>query len=148
MVCSHLDVTAPEGSSGMTGEHRAAFAQLQSIARPFRLRVTADAEGFPIISGRYGRIEWFCDGIRCWSCPLPGQFALAVYSDRTRLFGRLLAIPGAKRHQAGDQEMRVVFPPGAVEEVARLIRARKRRVGRPLSPEAAKKLRGPRVGAT
>jgi hypothetical protein len=132
----------------MTGEQRVAYAQLRTITRAFRLRMIRDAEGFPIIPGRYGRIEWYCDGQNCWSCPLPGQLALAVYTDRPRLFARLSAVLGAKKHQTGEHEMRVVFLPVAVEEVARLIRARKRRVGRPLSPEAAKKLRGPRVGAT
>jgi len=41
-------------------------------------RVQADAEGFPIIPGRYGRIEWHCDGVNCHSCALPDQVALAV----------------------------------------------------------------------
>jgi len=65
-------------------EQQRAGQQLQAVAKPYRFRVQADAEGFPIIPGRYGRIEWHCDGVNCWSCALPGQFALAVYTTRPR----------------------------------------------------------------
>src|SRR5207249_2695428 len=70
-----------------------------------------DAEGFPIIPGRYGQIEWF-----------DGQ-ALAVYSDHPRLFRKLWAIANVRRHQTGDHEMRAVFPPEALAQVAAVIRA-------------------------
>ncbi len=113
-----------------------ALAQLRATAAPRRWRVQRDAEGFPFIPGRYGRIEWHCDGVACWSCPLPGQVALAVYTDRPRLFAKLWAIPGVKRHQKGDTEMRAVFPPEAIEHVAAVIRARRRRT---LAPEEARR---------
>jgi hypothetical protein len=80
-----------------------------------RLRVTADAEGYPAIPGRYGRVEWF-DGRD-----------LAVYCNRPRLFVKVWAIPGVRRHQTGDQEMRATFPPEALEQVAGVIRARRQR---------------------
>jgi hypothetical protein len=92
-----------------------AFAQFRNVACPLRLRLITDAEGFPTIPGRYGRIEWF-DGRD-----------LAVYSDRPRLFPRIWAIPGVRRHQTGDQEMRAIFPPEALEQVAGVIRARRQR---------------------
>ena len=57
-----------------------------------------DVEGFPVIQGRLGRIEWHDEERR----------ELAVYTDRLRLFARLLAIPGVKRHQTGDQELRAL----------------------------------------
>ncbi len=114
-----------------------AVEQLRALAKPHRLRVQVDAEGFPFIPGRYGGIEWHCDGVNCWSCALPGQVALAVYSDRPRLFEKLWAIPGVKRYQTGDTEMRAVFPPEAMEEVARVIKARRRRS---LSPAEARRL--------
>ena len=63
--------------------------QLEALAKPYRFRVQADAEGFPIIPGRYGRIEWHCDGVNCHSCALPDQVALAVYTERPRLFSSL-----------------------------------------------------------
>ncbi len=88
---------------------------LRALAAPFRFRVVRDAEGWPIIPGRAGRIEYH-DGRD-----------LAVYSDRRRLFRKLWTIPGVRRWQTGDQEMRALFPPGALEPVAGLIRARRRR---------------------
>lgn len=132
----------------MTEEQRAAFAQLKALARPLRLRVVRDVEGFPVIPGRYGQIERYCDGVDSHSCRLPGQFALAVYTDHPRLFQKLWAIPGVKRHQTGDGEMRAVFLSEAIEPVAAVIRARRRRIGRSLSPEAARRLREARAGAT
>ena len=106
-------------------EMRAVFPpdSLEPLGKPYRLRVQVDAEGFPFIPGRYGQIEWHCDGVNCWSCALPGQLALAVYSDRPRLW----AIPGVRRHQTGDTEMRAVFLPDALEQVALVIKARRRR---------------------
>ena len=120
-----------------TAEQADAVAQLRALAKPYRFRVQPDAEGFPVIPGRYGRIEWYCDGVNCHSCPLPGQFALAVYSDHSRLFEKLWAIPGVTRHQTGDAEMRAVFPPEALEQVAEVIRAKRKRQ---FSSETARKL--------
>src|SRR5262245_3093953 len=92
-----------------------AVDQLRRLARPFRYRVSTDSEGFPLMPGRYGRIEWF-----------DGQ-DLAVYSDHSRVFAKIWAIPGVRRHQTGDHEMRATFPPEALEQVAGVIRARRRR---------------------
>ncbi len=85
------------------------------LARPHRFRVRTDVEGFPITPGGYGQIEWF-DGRD-----------LAVYTNRPRLFPKLWAIAGVRRHQTGDTEMRAVFPPEALEQVAGVIKARRRR---------------------
>src|SRR2546427_744230 len=35
-----------------------AVEQLRALAKPYRLRVQVDAEGFPLIPSRYGQIEW------------------------------------------------------------------------------------------
>ena len=106
-------------------EQRRAAEQLRALAKPYRFRVRADAEGFPIIPGRYGQIEWF-----------DGQ-DLAVYTNRPRLFARLWTIPGVKRHQTGDTEMRAVFPPEALAQVATVIRAHKKPG---ITSEAAKQI--------
>jgi len=106
-------------------EQTAAFQSLRALAGPRRWRVTADREGWPIIPGRLGQIEYH-DGVE-----------LAVYTDRPRLFAKLWAIPGVRRHQTGDQEMRALFPSEAIEQVAGVIRARRRRT---LNPEAARRL--------
>jgi hypothetical protein len=88
---------------------------MRSLAKPFHFRVQLDSEGSPMIPGRYGQIEWF------------DAEDLAVYSDRPRLFDKLWAIPGVRRHQTGDKEMRAVFPPEALDQVAAVIKARRRR---------------------
>ena len=118
-----------------------AVEQLRALAEPYRFRVQLDAEGFPVIPGRYGQIEWYCDDVNCAArsggfCALPDQFALAVHTDRPRLFEKLWAIPGVKRYQTGDTEMRAVFQPEALEHVARIIKALRKRA---LSPEEARR---------
>ena len=120
-----------------TLEQQHAAVQLEALAAPHRFRVVADREGFPIIPGRYGQIEWYCDGVQCWSCALPGQLALAVFTNRPRLFERLWAIPRVKRYQTGGAEMRTVFPAEALEQVASVIKARRRRG---LTAETAREL--------
>jgi hypothetical protein len=107
-----------------------AVEQRRALTTPYRLRVQADAEGLPVVPGRCGRIEWYCDGVDCAArfggfCPLPRQLILAVYTDRPRLFEKLWAIPGVKRHQSTGREMRAVFPAEALCQVARVIRAKR-----------------------
>jgi hypothetical protein len=99
----------------MSSEPHAAWKQFRRLVTPSRYRMTKDVEDFPVIPGRYGAIEWF-DGRE-----------LAVYSDHPRLFAKLWAIPGVRRHQTGDQEMRAIFPPEGLEQVAGVIRARRQR---------------------
>jgi len=107
-----------------TNEQRSAREKFMALTTGYT--VATDAEGWPTIPGKYGRIEWYCDGEDCHSCPHPGQFALAVYTDRRLVRGRVLAIPGVRRHQTGDEELRAVFLPEALLAVARVIRARKK----------------------
>jgi hypothetical protein len=96
-----------------------AVRTFRTLATPLRLRLLRDAEGWPVIPGKLGRLEYH-DGAE-----------LAVYSDRPRLFARLWAIPGVGRWQVGDQEVRGLFSPETLPTVAALIRARRRRVGHP-----------------
>jgi hypothetical protein len=100
--------------------------QLRALAKPYRLRVRADAEGFPVIPGRYGRIEWHCDGVNCHGCPLPAHVALAVYTDRPRLFSKIWSLPGVRPYQTGDSEMRAGLPVKALGQVAKVIRAHRK----------------------
>ena len=106
----------------------------RALATPSRFRVIRDAEGWPLIPGKFGRLEWH-DGD-----------TLAVYTDRPRLFARLWAVPEVRRWQVGDQDARGLLPMEALLAVATLLQARRRRA---LSPEAARKLSGlPTVRAT
>src|SRR2546422_11587625 len=93
-----------------TSEQRTADASLRSIAGTYR--VTQDAEGWPIVPGRLGQIEYHDGG------------SLAVFTDRR---GKLLAIPGIRRHQTGDGELRALFAPALLAPVAQAIRAYRRR---------------------
>jgi hypothetical protein len=77
--------------------------------------VTVDLEGWPVIEGRYGRIEYH-DGTD-----------LALYTTR-RIRSRLRAIPGVRSHQEGDFEARMLFPPSALGAVARTLRSRRKSI--------------------
>jgi len=125
-----------------------AVRAFRTIASPHRFRVIRDAEGWPVIPGRRGQIEWHCDGRTCHGCPVPGPL-LAVWTDHRCLEAKLGAIPGMLRWQPGDAERRALFPPEALEQVAGVIRARRRRLGRPLTSDQALRMRArARVSAT
>src|SRR5262249_29334899 len=95
-------------------------------AEPRQLRIALDNEGCPFIEGKYGKIE----------SDDPQGRQLAVYCNHRRLFGQLFAVPGVRRHQTGDDEIRAFFPPEAFEQVAGVIRVKRKRGG---SSEAARK---------
>jgi hypothetical protein len=105
----------------MTSEQRSAFETFRSVVAAMRLRVTADPEGFPIASGRYGHLEWHDAG------------QVAIYSQTMRMLAKLLRIQGVRRHQVGDREFRLLRPVDNVhdraelEAIARLVRIRVRR---------------------
>jgi hypothetical protein len=113
-------------------EKMLAYEQMCSLAAASRYRIDHDTEGFPVIPGRLGRIEWHD----------PEGRELAVYTDRPRLFARLLAIRGVRRHQTGDQELRALFPVAALSQVAQVIQIRRRRSQ--AAPKSLRNLR-PRV---
>lgn len=96
-----------------TKEQRTATERLRTLpgVAENRFRVAVDVEGWPVIPGRYGQIEWYCDGIECHSCPMSGRFGLAVYTDRRRMIPKLAAIPAVRKYQTGDDEARLVFEP-------------------------------------
>jgi hypothetical protein len=91
--------------------------------------VTLDPEGYPVIPGRYGQIEWF------------SRSELAVYSVHPRISKRLWATPGVRRHQTGDLEMRALFPVEGLGEVVAVIRAKP--WGGPRAGAARESGRGP-----
>src|SRR5207249_10909483 len=91
-------------------EQQRATEQLRALAKPYRFRLRADAEGFPIIPGRYAQNEW---------CAARD---LAVYSDRPRVSAKLWPIPVVRRHQTGDTEMRPLLPLDALDQVASLLK--------------------------
>ena len=107
------DPVIAKASRRQLSDQQLAAQQLRALAKSYRLWGQADAEGFPIIPGRYGQVEWF-DGRE-----------LAVYCDHPKLFRKLLAIKNVRRHQTGDHEIRAVFPLEALAQVAGVIRAKR-----------------------
>ena len=108
-----------------TTEQRSAMQQFRRVVDETAYRVVTDTEGWPLIPGRLGRVE-FHDGS-----------TLAVFTDRKRMIDRLAGMPGVRRHQTGDDEARLLFEPTILAAVASAIKARRRRR---LTPEQAQKL--------
>src|SRR5438445_1121161 len=86
-----------------TNDQQNATEALRTQAGPYR--VTLDPEGWPRIEGRYGQIERQ-DGV-----------LLAVDSQAVRKLAPLVAL-GARRHQIGDDEYRLLFDPVLLGDVA------------------------------
>jgi hypothetical protein len=84
------------------------------LALPGRFRVVADREGWPTIPGRYGRIEF-------------DNYAWTAYTESWRIFRRLTALPGVYPHQTGDGEFRTVVRYEALDPVAKVLGAKRRR---------------------
>ena len=99
----------------MTGEQIQAFTFLRSLAEQGHYRVIPDGEGFPILPGRLGSVEWFT------------STGLAVYSPRPRAFARLEAVPGVTRWQIGSTEARYLAPIEALPTLAGVLGLRRRR---------------------
>ena len=99
----------------MTNAVSAILQHFRALAGPAASPGHHGRRGIPGHPRALGRIEWF-DGRD-----------LAVYCDHPRLFAKIWAIPGVRRHQTGDDEMRAIFPPEALEQVAGVIRARRQR---------------------
>ncbi len=91
---------------------------LRLVAREHGFRIAPDVEHWPILPGKYGRVEWH------------DATTLAAYTDRARKIIPLLAVPGVRPHQIGSTEARVLFAPERLPEVARVLRLRRRRRGR------------------
>jgi hypothetical protein len=116
-----------------TDEQLACATRLETLIRPVRgerVRLIPDAEGFPIVPGRMGRIEYL--GTRSGPDRDGGRYTerLHVFTDRGWIVTKLLAPPGVHHGQMGDNEARLWFAPddaAALAAVARIIRPRVRR---------------------
>ena len=80
------------------------------------VRMVKEPEGWPQVLGRHGRMEWH-DGV-----------VVAAFTTGRLIRGKLLALPGVRRHQTGDRELRVLVEPHAIPAVAELLRLRRKRV--------------------
>lgn len=128
-----------------TNEQREFFEKLRGLvaaAGLTRVRIVPDAEGFPIVPGRLGQVEWLGAAWRT------GDERLYVFTNRARMIAKLLAIPGVHKHQMGDSEARLWFGAhdvACLREVCRTIRARARRAGGPGNPDALRRAREART---
>ena len=104
-----------------TIEQLTAAKELSAAAQGYR--VIADAEGWPISPGKYGRLE------HLGAAPREPGGQLAAFTDRRLIRSRLLALDGVTRHQGGDDELRVLLAPRALPAVAKLLRCHRKRTG-------------------
>ena len=94
-----------------------------------RVRLGVDEEGFPVVLGRLGQLEYL--GMRTGPDPdgtMPEE-KIHVFTNR-RIVGRLAAVPGVTRVQIGDAEARLAFAAddaAALRAVAKIISVRRRR---------------------
>src|SRR5215471_17088775 len=98
------------------------FSRLMADVPGLRARITVDSDGWPLVRGRYGRLEWRGE-------PEPGQEPrsprIYAYTDRKRILFKLSAVPGVRPCQIGDDEGTVsvlATDHGAVLACARLLR--------------------------
>lgn len=113
------EAPTPPRTTRRTTEQQLAARELATAAPGYRVAV--DANGWPSNPGKYGRLE------HLGATPGgPGQ--LAAYTTSRRICTKLAALPGARRHQAGDDEFRVLLAScDAVIPAARLLRCHRRR---------------------
>jgi len=78
-------------------------------------RVRPDPEGWPHSPGKHGRLEHL------------GLGQIAAFTESTNLAKRIAALPGARRHQTGDGECRVLVTREAAPAVAKLLRCHRQR---------------------
>jgi hypothetical protein len=78
-----------------------AFTRLVEAVPGLRARVTVDPEGWPVVPGKYGRLEWRGEVPDGSGLGLPRFYA---YSDRKRLLFKLRKVSGVRPCQSGDEE--------------------------------------------
>ncbi len=103
-------------------EELEAFRAYVTRALP-RARITKDVDGWPIVPGRHGRLEWRGAEWRT------GEARIYAHTDRARMVARLLAVKGVHRCQTGDTEATVWIQAEdavAVKAVGELLRLRYR----------------------
>ncbi len=118
---------APRLTDALRTEH-AQFSAIIVPALGSRTRLVADVEGWPMVPGRYGRLEW--RGVEAGEGPAHGTRRIYADTPRRRMIARLLAMPGVHRWQTGDDEAAVWIAAedvAAIRTVAGLLRTRVRR---------------------
>jgi hypothetical protein len=105
------------------------------MASPLDLKAIA-ADRYRITLDESAKVDTSRDS-KVWCTQIPAKHGhVGTYSERElsafcsgrRLFARLLAIPTVRVVQEGDSEIRVAFSPQHLDQVATLLRARRRTV--------------------
>ena len=123
-----MDPTTPTISRTQAAREMDRFRAHVTTGLGPRARITRDPEGWPMVPGKYGRLEW--RGLE-WDAGAP---RLYVYTARPHFFAKLRAVPGVLPKQIGDRE--AVFSlraddGEALRAVARLLQLRSKRPGPP-----------------
>lgn len=113
-----------------THEQRVLTETLGGFLAPFgSVKVTRDSEGFSVVPGRFGRIEY--GGPETDGSGDKLYVVLPKTNNRRQgVLRTLLAVPGVQRWQTGDDEARVRLradDTAALAAVCQTIRARQRR---------------------
>jgi hypothetical protein len=124
----------------LTDELQAERETFRAIIRPAlgpRARVTLAPEGWPMVPGRYGHLEW--RGVEAGAGPARRDRRVYAFTGRARMIAKLYALRGVHRWQMGDAEAGVWIAADAVEGLrgaARLLQTRIRRPSSPGNPAA------------
>ena len=135
-----------------TDEEIGFMKRLATLIRPVlgdRVRLIPDHEGYPIVPGKMGRIEYSGTRTGLDRAGTRSDERLHVFTARRRIVPKLLAVPGLHRQQVGDDEARLWFAPGdtaALEAVAAIIRPRIRRPPSTGNPHALARARAEKAG--
>jgi len=98
------------------------FSRLMAAVPGLRARITVNSEGWPLVQGRYGRLEWRGEPETGHDLGSPRIYA---YTGRKRILFKLQAVPGVRPCQTGDDEGTVSMlagDHGAILAGARLLR--------------------------
>ena len=123
-----------------TAEQREYHEALLAVVRPVlgeRARIIRDAEGFSIVPGRLGPLEYL-------GPERDGSERLYVFTARPRIVAKVAAVPGVRRHQIGDVEAPLWFvadDADALRAVAVAVGTRIRRNGSAASVAALARAR-------
>lgn len=108
---------------------RLTFQRIIVSALGPRARLKLDAEGWPFVPGRLGRLEWR-------GADPAGTHLVFGFTDRPRLIAKLCALPGVHRWQIGQTEAAVSIAAedaATLQAVARIFHTRIRREPRPMT---------------
>jgi hypothetical protein len=113
------------------------LVNLKELAQEHRYRIILD-ESATEDRERAHRVWYYRIKCKYGHIYVHGEDRLGAYCDHPRVWRGLLEVPGVRKHQLGDTELTVTFPPPLLAEVATVLRARTRSVRTPEQKHAAR----------